>query len=154
MTLSRYKVGYDGKTAYGRRKGRKCNLEAVPIGEKVWYKQIRKNKWRKHRMESEENEGIWLGHARTSNEVLIGTPEGVVRAYSISRKPEDQQWDGPTILAITGTPAQPDPSKDGIEIPIRIRFDTAEEGEVIETRQKEEEIRRMRITQEVLGKYG
>ena len=103
-------------------------------------------------MESEENEGIWLGHARTSNEVLIGAPEGVVRAYSISRKPEDQQWDGPTVLASKRTPAQPDPSKDGIEIPIRIRFDTAEEGEVIETRQKEEEIRRMRITQELLDK--
>ena len=54
MALSRYKVGADGKTAYERRKGRKCKLEAVPIGEKIWYKQIRKNKWRNNRMESEE----------------------------------------------------------------------------------------------------
>ena len=31
MALSRYKVGVDGKTAYERRKGRNCKLEAIPI---------------------------------------------------------------------------------------------------------------------------
>ena len=44
MNASRFLVGKDGKTGYERRRGRKCKLHSVPIGEKVWYKKIRRNK--------------------------------------------------------------------------------------------------------------
>ena len=44
MALSRFQVGSDGNTAYERRKQRRCKLEVVPIGERVWYKQIRAGK--------------------------------------------------------------------------------------------------------------
>ena len=51
MALSRFKVGSDGETAYERRKQRKCTIEVVPFGEKVWYKQIREGKDRKDKFE-------------------------------------------------------------------------------------------------------
>ena len=35
MLLSRFKLGEDGKTAYERQKGKKCNLEVLPFGERV-----------------------------------------------------------------------------------------------------------------------
>ena len=38
MVGSRYKVGADGKTPYERLKGRRCNMVAIPFGEKVWYR--------------------------------------------------------------------------------------------------------------------
>ena len=38
-------------------------------------------------------EGIWLGHARSSNEAVIGTSEGVVRAYDVKGMLGDQKWD-------------------------------------------------------------
>ena len=88
MALSRFQVGSDGKTPYERRKNRRCRIEVVPFGEKVWYKQIREGKDRKDKFESEQKEGVWLGHSRTSNEVLIGTKEGVVRTCTITRQPE------------------------------------------------------------------
>ena len=70
---SRYLVGKDGRTAYERRRGRRCNLPVVPFGEKVFYKEIRQSKERKNKLESEVKEGLWLGHSRDTNEVLIGT---------------------------------------------------------------------------------
>ena len=46
MLVSRFLVGKDGRTAYERRTGRKCNVPVVPFGEKVWYKEIRETKER------------------------------------------------------------------------------------------------------------
>ena len=35
MMCSRYLVGKDGRTAYERRRGRKCRIPVVAFGEKV-----------------------------------------------------------------------------------------------------------------------
>ena len=48
--------------------------------------------------------GVWLGHARHSLEVLIGTLDGVVKAYAIRRLAEVGQWDGEFLKAIQGSP--------------------------------------------------
>ena len=92
MICSRYIVGKDGKTGYERRRGRKCKIPVVPFGEMVWYRQIRKGKAQQNKLESEMKSGIWLGHARSSNECLIGTDNGVVRAYDVRRRPEAERW--------------------------------------------------------------
>ena len=73
MLCSRFLVGKDGRTAYERRRGRKCKVPVARFAEKVWYKQIRETKDRKDKFQSEWEKGIWLGHSRASNEVLIGT---------------------------------------------------------------------------------
>ena len=109
MNASRFLVGKDGKTGYGRRRGRKCKLHSVPIGEKVWYNKIRRHKVQEDKLETEWFEGIWLGHNRNSNEILVGTSEGVVKAYAIRRQPEDARWDGEMIKKMNGTPQKPDP---------------------------------------------
>ena len=83
MNTSRFLVGKDGRTGYERRRGRKCKSHALPIGEKVWYERIRKNKHQEHNLETEWFEGIWLGHNRASNETPIGTTEGVAKAYGV-----------------------------------------------------------------------
>ena len=58
MMTSRYLVGTDGRTSYERRKGRRCDLEVVPCGEAVWYKNVREGKERKDKLESEWEEGV------------------------------------------------------------------------------------------------
>ena len=124
MTVSRFLVGKDGRTGYERRRrGRRCTLGVVPFGEIVWYKMIREGKERKYKFESEWEEGLWLGHTRSSNEVLIGTRTGVIRAYSIRRKEEGKRWDSELILEMQGTPQRPDPGKPGLHVPILINFD-------------------------------
>ena len=149
-------MGKDGKTGYERRRGRKCKLHSVPIGEKVWYKQIRKNKNQEDKLQTEWFEGIWLGHNRSSNEILIGTPEGVVKAYGIRRMAEDERWDGEMVEKLQGTPQKPNPNKPGDHIPIRIRMEEAVKlkPEEENTGRKEVNVRRFRITIPMLNKYG
>ena len=64
--------------------------------------------------------GVWLGHARNSNEILIGTGEGVVRAYAVIRRAEGERWDADALRKVRGTPQQPDPNKPGMHIPTRL----------------------------------
>jgi len=156
MICSRYLVGKDGMTGQERRRGRRCKLAVVRHGEKVWYKEVREGKDRPNKLDSEVKVGVWLGHARNSNEVLIGTKEGVVRAYTVWRFPEGEQWDADMILNMKGTPQRPDPSKPGLQIPIRVRFDGPKEDEVrkSEPARREDERRRLRITAKDLQKYG
>jgi hypothetical protein len=58
MLVSRYMVGKDGRTAYERRRGRKCKVPVAKFAEKVWYKKMRDTKERKDKFESEWEEGI------------------------------------------------------------------------------------------------
>ena len=51
---------------------------------------------------------------------MIGTRTGVVRAWAVKRKVEEQRWDITLIKDMKGTPAKPDPASSGIEIPVRI----------------------------------
>ena len=91
ILCSKYLVGKDGRTGFERRRGRTCKVPVVPFGEFLWYRQIRKGKAQENKLESEMKEGIWLGHARNTNETLIGTADGVVRAYDIKRKNEEER---------------------------------------------------------------
>ena len=99
MAYSRFKVGEDGKTAWERQKGRKCRIEVVPIGESVWYKMLKESGEKKAMLESDWEDGVWLGHSRISSEVLVGTKQGVVRAWAIKRKADVRGGIGTTYKA-------------------------------------------------------
>ena len=156
MVCSRYLVGADGKTGWERRRGRPCRLPVVRFGEKVWYQQIRDGKQKRHHLETEWREGLWLGHTRNTNEVLIGNRDGVVRAYTVKRQEIQNQWDGAMIKEMRGTPRQPDPNREGQVILTKINFDpeTGEALEETDAKRKELDIRRMRITPIILLQYG
>ena len=62
-------------------------------------------------------EGIWLGMRLRTNEALIGTPGGVVKARTIRILPEDEKWSGASILDVKGTPRRPNPLVDDDTIP-------------------------------------
>jgi len=157
MMWSRYAVGRDGRTAYERRRGRRCKIPVVPFAERVWYKQVREGKDRKNKFDSEWRLGLWLGHARCSNEIIIGTKEGVVRAYSIKRREEGARWSAEDIKNLKGTPQKPDPCRPGSFIPIRINMGEDEE-EAVKTSVPSDDIgitlRRMKITKGISEKYG
>ena len=156
MSASRFLMGKDGKTPYERRRGRRCQLPVLPFGEKVWYHEAREGKERKEKFTSECKEGIWLGHARNSNEAIIGTKDGVVRAYSIKRQDEDQRWSAEAIKQMRGSPQQPDPKKASIQIPVRVSFDppSTERPDESKPLRNEKVMRRMMITAAMLEKYG
>ena len=49
-------------------------------------------------------DGVFLGMRMRSDEILVSTEDGVIKARSICRHPEGQQWDKSIIEAIIGTP--------------------------------------------------
>ena len=100
--------------------------------------------------------GIWLGHARDSNEIVVGTPDGAYRAYAIKRMVEEERWDSEFIRSLQGTPQQPDPRRRGTTVPISFRFEAkAAEVQVQPAKEMAEPASRRRgITQTDLDKYG
>ena len=56
MLSSRYLCGRDGRTAYERRRGKKCKVPVVAFAEKVWFQEIRDTKERKNKLSTEWKE--------------------------------------------------------------------------------------------------
>ena len=67
---------------------RRCNLEVNPFGELVFYKRLDDEG---KKLDTRWEQGLWLGHARGSSEVLIGTDAGVVRAWATKRMEEAER---------------------------------------------------------------
>ena len=63
-------------------------MPVVPCGERVLFKQIRQGKKRRDKFESEDREGVWLGHNREAKEVFIGTPSGSFLTDAEVRAPD------------------------------------------------------------------
>ena len=90
VLLSRFLIGVDGRTAYERLKGKSFKRKLVPFGECVHYQPLGNpsgHKTRLNKMEPMWQDGIFLGIRNHTGEYLIGTPRGVVRSYSMKRKP-------------------------------------------------------------------
>ena len=120
MMLNCFKVGVDGMTAYQRIRGRKCRLPVAVFGECVLYKELRDGTAGRGKIDSDWNSGIWLGVRGRTGEHIIGTNEGVVKAWSVKRRPDEEKWDMAAVNAVKGTPARPKPGRDDPRIPIRI----------------------------------
>ena len=129
MVQTRFKRKANGKTAYEEIKGRKCNLEVVPFGEKVWYKKLKESGESEDKAEMKWEEGIWLGHIGRTNEVAIGTSEGVVKAWAIRRRPEEERWKIEDVNGVVGTPKRPTPRNGEGWIPIRVSWETTRKKE-------------------------
>ena len=51
MIPSRFLVGKDGKTAFERRRGRRCDIPTEILGEKVWYIELSTKTERKDKLD-------------------------------------------------------------------------------------------------------
>ena len=61
-----------------------------------------------------------MGTARESNEIVIGTKEGVTRCYAAKRMTEEDRWNADEIKNMKGIPQQPNPHRAGLHIPTRM----------------------------------
>ena len=66
-------------------------MEVVPFGEVVWWRRLKESGELQNKMEMKWEEGIWLGHETMTNEVVIGTPDGCVRAWAVKRRVEEER---------------------------------------------------------------
>lgn len=87
--ISRYHVGFDGKTAYERVKGKKFHQEIVEFGEKVMY---RKGKSTGNKLDCKWEEGIYLGICWRTGGAKVGRADGVLVAHALRRVPIENRW--------------------------------------------------------------
>ena len=65
--------------------------------------------------------GIWPGIKGRTGEHIIGTEKGVVKAYTVKRRPEEERWSLEELNGMRGTPGKPTPGSSDIRIPVRVR---------------------------------
>ena len=123
ISVSRYMVGKDGKTAYERIRTISCSTPIAMIGEKVMF-MLTQKKTQAASVDTPYREGIWAGIASRTGETIILTEEGAVRAWTVRRMLEKDRWDAGLITRVRGTLAQPNPNMPGQHVPIGINIPT------------------------------
>ena len=87
--ISKYSCGDDGKSPHERLHGEKCTTPLVPFGEPVMYLPMRTV--RRDKGDVAKKPGIWLGIIARTQEVLIGTEDGVVKCRTVTRLPDEEK---------------------------------------------------------------
>ena len=154
-SITRYHVYEDGNTGYKNWKGKPFSKELVEFGQCVMY--LRPGSKGENKFEPRWEEGVWLGIADRTNEVIVGTKEGVIKARDIRRRgTKEEQWDLGKFNEFRGVPWEPVPGREGIEIKARINMPRDREpvrppmvGE-----EREAVPRRVKITREQVRTMG
>ena len=105
--MNRMMVGPDGKTSYERIKGKKPTILGVEFGEKVLYMPLRTGGGRQQDLEPRFRFGLFLGVIAGTQESVIGTPAGAVKARSIRRLVDKDKWDSLLLDTLVCTPWSP-----------------------------------------------
>lgn len=115
---------HDWKTPGERLAGKKFGTAVAEYGERVMFVVRGPNRDRQCSF------GLWLGFFARTQEVYLGTPDGVVRACTIKRIAEQDKWktDDP---AARGTTHQPDPRPESEEVQIRISAERPHEAVLV-----------------------
>ena len=108
--ISRGRRGIDGRTAFELRRGKPYRRKLPPFGEKVMWLKAGKPK---SRLEDRWKEGLFLGVQDRSDEVVVGTRDGVFKARSVKRLDGVQRRDASLVQEMKGVPWQPIPIEQG-----------------------------------------
>jgi hypothetical protein len=122
VLITRFQVGVDGRTAYERLKGKPFRKALVPIGESVHYQPLgraKANRMEKlNKLDNKWRDGIYLGIKDNTNEVFVGTNNGVFKVQSVRRKPEQERYQWSELEKMVGLPWKPTPSsEESTEVP-------------------------------------
>ena len=82
LTLNRFEVSADGKTAYERSKSKKAKTMGLEFGEAVMWKK-KQSGGRLGKISSTWDDGIYLGVKGGTGEIIIGTIEGVWKTRTV-----------------------------------------------------------------------
>ena len=176
--LNKFSIGHDGMTAHERLVGKKWSQPVIEVGEKVLAKlalrrqgQGKKGQQKK-KLASRAIPATYAGIVpRTGEHVVIKDNGDAVKCRTVYRVPLEERWSRERIFAIKGTPRLPSPSSASPEeIAARVvdeheedreKAETAHRGEdlrdppgVPQPREVELDIRRPRINDRILSKYG
>lgn len=137
--ISKYALGFDGKSPYERLRGERCKVPMAMFGEVVLYLPLKTAKSLQEEAQPKMSTGIWLGVIERTEESIIGTEKGIIKCRIVNRLPEDQRWDKQRVLSMRGSPWSPVPSAKGDHILVEIKGTgepTTPEEETIDTQEE------------------
>ena len=102
--LNRYLVHSDGCTSYQRRWEKSYTSPLCEFAETIQYRATGKHL---HKLSAAWFQGLWLGRDTEANEVLVGTPTGVIRVRSIRRLSPSERYCQELIHTMRGLPWAP-----------------------------------------------
>lgn len=102
------------RTPWARVVGKRSGAAVAEFGERVMYMARGPNRDRRWSF------GVWQGLVMRTREAYLGTPEGVVRAWTVKRLAEQERWKVEDVKAARGTTQRPDPNREGEEVHIHI----------------------------------
>ena len=118
--INKFTIYIGGKTAHERCRGRKFNRQLPEFGECVMF---HKTLSKKHgdNLEARCESGVYLGGNEASQELIMGTPQGAVKASEFNSKgSEEEMWNIDEVTTMKGLPWQPDPNTAGYEAKTRV----------------------------------
>ena len=109
-------VGVDGKTPMERIRGRKGRDIMAEFGEYVHYMPLRGDVDDKRQAKADMAPrfiyGVFLGLSDRSDELVVfNKTEGVRKARTIRRLPDEQRWNRDALLEVQGSPLLPNPGQ-------------------------------------------
>ena len=107
---NRFHVKANGRTCFEELHQTRYKQDVVPWAEKVLFMEPRpkhrrlKGGRRAQKMGAAMEPGIWLGRTEESDEHLVGTARGVLRARTVRRMTPDKRWDSELFFGFRGVP--------------------------------------------------
>ena len=89
MLINRYLVGKDGKSAYGRLRGKKSKMLGFEFGESVHFRRI-PLQGRLGNLDSLWQTGLFVGYGTQSGENMVANSEGACKTRTMKRIPETE----------------------------------------------------------------
>ena len=110
-------VGADGRTCIERIRGRGGRDVVAEFGESVHYLPLRgkvdDKRVAKMNLQPRFLNGIFLTLTDSSDELIVyNEEEGIRKARTIRRRPEEEMFNKDELLDVKGTPLQPNPERD------------------------------------------
>ena len=119
----------------------------VEFAEAVLYMPLRGDLSDKRRakmdLEPRFMDRIFLGLTDRSDEILVFGSEGVRKARTVRRRPEEERWRHDDVMSVRGTPLQPNPGSGDSQIKTKMSPGVADERVVGDPVTKEEVAREM-----------
>ena len=79
--------GQTGRTACREARGHDAEATVAEFGEKIMYMTSKNRSKSGPKADAKFHDGIWLGLRMKSDESIIGTPNGVIKATTVKEAP-------------------------------------------------------------------
>ena len=110
VLVSRYNRGADGRTPYERSTGKTWKQCLPEFGETILYQPL-KGERLASKLDARFEDGVYLGIQEGSAMKFIGTAKGVVRTWTIKRRPESERFEAEIFDSMVGVPWEMMPSR-------------------------------------------